>query len=177
MTKLLKSNKMKKVLKWGCLVFIVTFAIGLFSFLFYLTDEDFVEQLQSGIEQVKTESEKNDNKTPELIFANNFIKPTKAQLETIASGFKGNIIIEESCVIKSKDFDNVYFIAIKLSRKYKTLNTTKDIGVGVWGLGGQGGSCYSANDVAEENSLFPGGTVSMIDDGALKVLSCVNKKK
>ena len=71
---------MKKVFKWGCLIFIVTFAIGLFSFLFYLTDEDFVEQLQSGIEQVKTESEKNDNKTPKFMINDEWIGATESQV-------------------------------------------------------------------------------------------------
>ena len=105
----------------------------------------------------------------------NFIEPTKEQLETISSGFTGNIVVEDYCAIKSTDFDNVYFIALRLSKEYKTLNTKEDIGIGVWGVGGSGGSCYSANDIAKENSLYPGGVVSMIDDGAIDVKNCLNK--
>ena len=84
------------------------------------------------------------------------------------SGFENNMAlkIESSCAIKSKDFDNVYFIALKIKNK----------GVGVWAVGGSGGTCYATNDLAKEVSVYPGGQVSMLDDGALDVYSCANKK-
>ena len=59
----------------------------------------------------------------------NFIEPTKEQLETISSGFTENIVVEDYCAINIKpvydgvEYDDYYFIALRLSREYKTLNT------------------------------------------------------
>jgi len=108
----------------------------------------------------------------------NFIEPTKEQLETISSGFTENIVVEDYCAINIKpmDYDDFYFIALRLSREYKTLNTKEDIGIGVWVLGGSGDSLYSVNDIAKESSLHPpANIVSMKDDGAIDVKNCLNK--
>ena len=112
----------------------------------------------------------------------NFIEPTKEQLETISSGFTENIVVEDYCAINIKpvyngiEYSDVYFIALKLSRKYKTLNTKEDIGIGVWVLG-PGDSLYSVNDIAKESSLHPTSAIlSMKDDEAIDVKNCLNKK-
>ena len=98
-----------------------------------------------------------------------FIEPTDIQIETITSGFERNMAlkVESSCATKSKSFDDVYFVALKIKNK----------GVGVWALGGSGGTCYATNDLAKEVSVYPGGQISMMDDGAMDVYSCANKKK
>ena len=98
-----------------------------------------------------------------------FIEPTDIQIDTIMSGFERNMVlkVESTCATKSKSFDDVYFIALKIKNK----------GVGVWALGGSGGTCYATNDIAKEVSVYPGGQVSMMDDGAMAVYSCANKNK
>ena len=54
---------MKKVLKWGCLFFIVTFGMSVALMLFNLPSEEEWEQtLAEATEQVKAENEKNDKK-------------------------------------------------------------------------------------------------------------------
>ena len=111
----------------------------------------------------------------------NFIEPSKEQLETISSGFTENIVVEGYCAINIKpvydgiEYDDVYFIALRLSREYKTLNTKEDIGIGVWVLGA-GDSLYSVNDIAKESSLHPpSNVISMKDDEAIDVKNCLNK--
>ena len=111
----------------------------------------------------------------------NFIEPTKEQLEAISSGFTENIVVEDYCAINIKpvydgvEYDDYYFIALRLSREYKTLNTKEDIGIGVWVLGA-GDSLYSVNDIAKESSLHPpSNVISMIDDEAIDVKNCLNK--
>ena len=74
---------------------------------------------------------------------------------------------DENDFDKSKDFDNVYFVALDIPNR----------GVGVWALGGSGGSCFAVNDVAQEVSVYPQGQMSMFDDGALSVRKCVQNKK
>ena len=97
----------------------------------------------------------------------NFIEPTEKQYSTIMSGFKGDTGFNQTCAIKSKDFDDVYFVALDIPNR----------GVGVWALGGSGGSCFAVNDVAQEVSVYPQGQISMFDDGALDVKKCVQNKK
>ena len=97
----------------------------------------------------------------------NFIEPTEKQYSTIMSGFKGDTGFNQTCAIKSKDFDDVYFVALDIPNR----------GVGVWALGGSGGSCFAVNDVAQEVSVYPKGQISMFDDGALDVKKCVQNKK
>ena len=63
----------------------------------------------------------------------NFIEPTEKQYSTVMSGFKGDISFNQTCAIKSKDFDDVYFVALDIPNR----------GVGVWALGGSGGSCFA----------------------------------
>ena len=111
----------------------------------------------------------------------NFIEPAKEQLEAISSGFTENIVVEDYCAINIKpvydgvEYDDYYFIALRLSREYKTLNTKEDIGIGVWVLGA-GDSLYSVNDIAKESSLHPpSNVISMIDDEAIDVKNCLNK--
>ena len=112
----------------------------------------------------------------------NFIEPTEEQLETISSGFTENIVVEDYCAINIKpvydgiEFNDYYFIALRLSREYKTLNTKKNIGIGVWVLSGSGDWLYSVNDIAKESSLHPPSAIlSMKDDEAIDVKNCLNK--
>ena len=102
------------------------------------------------------------------------IKPTNIQLETIVSGLEQPtasppIIIGKSCAIKSKDFEDVYFVAVMIYKYYKSWDKKEEIGVGVWSLGGSGGSCYSVNDLAIRYSVWPNVNISMYDEGALDV--------
>jgi hypothetical protein len=106
------------------------------------------------------------------------IQTSKIQATSIVDGFKTRVIIDgKSVAIKSKDYEDVYFVAIEISKYYQALKQTQKIGVGVWALGGSGGSCYSVNDIAIENSFYPNVNVSMYDDGALEVKKHISSGK
>ena len=125
-------------------------------------------------ENVITHSSNNSKKSDDK---SRIIKPTKTQIQGIVDGFKPTLIAEKSCAIKSKDYDNVYFVALRLSKYYKSWGEKQDIGVGVWALGGSGGPCYSANDLAATYSLYPKTIVSMYDEGALTVKKHITSGK
>ena len=121
---------------------------------------------------------KHTQETKKSIVESRLIQPTKIQATSIIDGFKTRVIVDgKSVAIKSKDYEDVYFVAIEISKYYQALKQTQKIGVGVWALGGSGGSCYSVNDIAIENSLYPNVNVSMYDDGALEVKRHISSGK
>lgn len=127
-------------------------------------------------------NEKNEKKevkkTKTTIVKSRLIQPTKIQATSIIDGFKTRVIVDgKSVAIKSKDYEDVYFVAIEISKYYQALKQTQKIGVGVWAIGGSSSSCYSVNDIAIENSLYPNFNVSMYDDGALEVKRHISSGK
>ena len=126
----------------------------------------------------KTEEQKDTRKVKQKTKNVRLINPTKIQATGIIDGFKTRVIVDgKSIAIKSKDYDDVYFVAIEISKYYQSLSQIQKIGVGVWALGGSGGSCYSVNDIAIENSLYPNLNVSMYDEGALTVKKYISAGK
>tara|TARA_B110000305_G_C19219333_1_gene529767 strand:+ start:410 stop:874 length:465 start_codon:yes stop_codon:yes gene_type:complete len=72
---------MKKVFKWGCMFFIVTFGISLALMLFNLpSEEEWKKTLAEATEQVKAENEKNDNKITKFINNDEWIGATESQV-------------------------------------------------------------------------------------------------
>ena len=129
-------------------------------------------------EKEKIEVKKDAKKQSKSTVKSRLIQPTKIQTTSIIDGFKTRVLVDgKSVAIKSKDYEDVYFVAIEISKYYQALKQTQKIGVGVWALGGSGGSCYSVNDIAIENSLYPNVNVSMYDDGALEVKRHISSGK
>jgi hypothetical protein len=90
----------------------------------------------------------------------NIKKTTVNQLERIEYGLNDKtLIISNSCAIKSKDFENIFFIGVKFSNGE----------IGVWSTGG---ITFSVNDVAQKYSDYPSNSkkVNMSDHGASEVL-------
>ncbi|WP_026948089.1 hypothetical protein [Algoriphagus marincola] len=87
------------------------------------------------------------------------------QLEGVKYGLKDKTLtIEKSCAVKSKDFEEVYFVGIKLSNGE----------IGVWSIGGSKTNTnfhFSVNDIAKKYSDYPQNTerASMRDHGAQEV--------
>ena len=109
---------------------------------------------------------------------NRIIKPTEYQMRTIIDGLKPMVVVGgKSCAIKSKDYENSYFVALELYKYYQSINKQEYIGIGVWSLGGSGGSCYSTNNIATENSFWGNINVSMYDEGALDVKKHISNGK
>lgn len=95
---------MKKVLKWGCLIFVVTFSISVAFILFNLPSQEEMKKIQA-------EYEKNDNKIPKFINNDEWIGATESQVN--GCFLNGNDLIKFTS--NTMQFNNDYVMQLKRS--------------------------------------------------------------
>lgn len=93
------------------------------------------------------------------------------QVDRIEYGLKDGYSISGMKTIRSKDFDNVYFVGGIVTRE-RSGNET----IGIWATGGKTdiSMSFSVNDHATACSDYPKGQTSMSDDGARELYNHLN---
>lgn len=90
---------------------------------------------------------------------------SERHLLMVTEGLEDGFSITEVHSIKSRDFNNVYFVGGLLQ------GPGVEDGIAIWAIAGEGNMIMSANQIANEFSPYPLGSttdaqISMSDDGA-----------
>ena len=106
-----------------------------------------------------------------------FSAASSEQVEWITEGLKEGYTLTNLRTVKSKDFDNVYFVGGIVTRE-----RSGNKSVAIWATGGKAdiSMCYSVDEFSLTCSNYPDGSntaakISMSDDGAFELFDYLSE--